>query len=104
MKAKDALIAWEPADHSDRILHRRSAPPGSIAIGPLLDHDNRDWSAPYGCTGGAAYISRGKLSGGAQQFEVLKDWYRVVYACGIHPYLAHQAFLLIDEHQTLIKN
>ena len=34
----------------------------------------------------------------------MRDWYMLVYSYGIDPYLAHLAFLLIDEYQTIIKN
>jgi len=71
MKAKDTLIAWNSIKEAG---HR--APPGSIAVGPLLQREEPDWSQPYSSTGGAAYSFRQKLFGASQQLEVLKDWYR----------------------------
>jgi len=34
----------------------------------------------------------------------LADWYLLVYTNGIDPYIAHRAFLLIDEYQAIIKS
>jgi hypothetical protein len=77
MKANNTLIAWNSIKPLDEWEQRaRRAPPGSIAVGPLLQHEEPDWSRPYSCTGGAAYSSRQKLFGASQQLEVLKDWYR----------------------------
>jgi hypothetical protein len=105
MKAKNTLIAWNSINPLDEWEHQaRRAPPGSIAVGPLLEPGEQDWCRPYSSTGGAAFTSRQKLFGTPQQLEVLKDWYRLVYSYGIHPYIAHRAFLMIDEYQTAIKN
>jgi hypothetical protein len=101
MKAADALIAWNGADHP---AFRRDAPPGSIGIGPLQTETEPDWAGPYARTGGAAYVGRRQLRGLPQQHQVMLDWYRLVYGYGIHPYLAHRAFLLIDEYQEVIKD
>jgi hypothetical protein len=101
MKAADTLIAWNGIDHSS--LHR-DAPPGSIAIGPLQSNTEPDWAGPYECTGGAAYVERRAMHGFVQQRQVMLDWFQLVYSYGIHPYVAHRAFLLIDEYQAAIKS
>ena len=104
MKAAHTLIAWNP--NGDDPPFRGAAPAGSIGIGPLyFEHDgNGDWSRPYRCSGGAAYTERRKLSGIVQQHQVMLDWYQLVYSYGIEPYLAHLAFLEIDEYQDVIKD
>jgi hypothetical protein len=99
LKAAATLIAWNGATND---LPRR-APPGSIAVGPLQEPDEPDWTCGYECTGGAAYTGRRALSGLPQQFHVMLDWYQLVYSYGIHPYTAHRAFLLIEEYQTVIR-
>jgi hypothetical protein len=99
LKAANALIAWNSIDD-----HGSKAPPGSIAIGPLQTKDEPDWAAPYQCTGGAAYMSRRTMTGAVQRHRVLLDWYQLVYAYGVLPYVAHRAFLTIDEYQALIKD
>lgn len=96
MKASEALIAWNNA----RDAYRKS-PPGSIAVGPVVD--SLDWPRLYSSTGGAAYAARRKLFGASQQLAVLQDFYGLVYVYGLHPYVVHRAFLLIDEFQAVIK-
>ncbi len=100
MKAADTLIAWNGADHRGRA---DLPPPGSVAVGPLLQHGDRDWARGYDYTGGAAYTFRRKLFGAPQQQQVMTDWYQLVYSYGVHPYTAHRAFLLISEYETVIK-
>ncbi len=77
MNAAETLIAWNCADPHFRL--RRAAPPGSIAIGPLQDPGEPDWTEPYANTGGAAYVHRRKLRGLPQQFLVMRDYYALVY-------------------------
>jgi hypothetical protein len=87
---------WNHIDHNpDR---HYSAPPGSIAVGPLLSSAyESDWSHPYSSTGGAAYTSRHGLKGFAQERAVMADWYLLVYGNGLD--LVHRAFLYIDAYQ-----
>ena len=99
MKAAQTLIAWNAITDKNG-----KAPAGSIAVGPLVGEGEPDWAEPYRATGGAAYGARRKLRVAmSQQHQVLLDWYSLVYNYGIHPYVAHRAFLLIDEYQTIIK-
>ncbi|MEZ0019816.1 hypothetical protein [Sinorhizobium fredii] len=98
MKASNALIAWNPTGLSDN-----SRPPGGVAIGPLLTQDQPDWTIGYECTGGAAWANRRKLFGMPQRFNVMMDWHQLVYSYGIHPYVAHRAFLFIEEYQAIIR-
>jgi hypothetical protein len=100
LKASETLIAWTPAD-SEPTGKTFKAPAGSIAVGPIID--DWDWAYPYSCTGGAAWVHRRYLHGMAQQLAVMRDWYQLVYSEGLHPYIVHRAFLLIDEYQTMIK-
>jgi hypothetical protein len=99
LKAANTLIAWNGIDK-----HNSKAPPGSIAIGPLQEMHELDWTAPYECTGGAAYVERRTMFGMIQRHRVMLDWYQLVYVYGINPYVVHRAFLLIDEYQALIKD
>jgi len=68
MKTSDVLIAWNCADTADS-----KAPPGSIAVGPLLDEGERDWAQPYDCTGArptlAGASSRDRLNKCTPQAE-----------------------------------
>jgi hypothetical protein len=73
MKAADTLIAWNGAYGKDDFMPRNSAPPGSIALGPLQTEDEPDWTHGYACTGGAAYGGRRKLFGLPQQHHVFLD-------------------------------
>jgi endonuclease YncB( thermonuclease family) len=86
-QAADTLIAWNGID-----THNGRAPPGSIAIGPLQEMYELDWAAPYHCTGGAADGGRRTMTGTTQRHHVMLDWYRLVYAYGVNPYVAHRAF------------
>ena len=102
MKAAKTLIAWNPIADRATIKIKGHAPPGSIAVGPLQTYDELDWTRPYYATGGAANVDRRKLKGIEQDHRVMLDWYVMVYSYGIHPYLAHRAFLLIDEYRKII--
>lgn len=104
MKAAKTLIAWTPARVEPISSPRlRAAPPGSVGISPLLRWTDSDWTSAYYCTGGAAEVHRRKLFGRAQQFEVMMEWYALVYGYGLSPYVVHRAFLLIDEYQSAPK-
>jgi hypothetical protein len=76
MKASKTLIAWNGVEDTPA---RLSAPPGSIAIGPLLQSGEGDWAALYACTGGAAYSKRERKNGDAIQFCVYRDAPRLSY-------------------------
>jgi len=56
MKAHEALIAWTPPD--DSIC---TATVGQVKVGRLLAADEADWTKPFACTGGAAFIETRKL-------------------------------------------
>lgn len=99
IKASEALIAWNKAD--DQLDGR--GPPGSIAVGRLLNKDEPNWTQPYMYSGGAAMTSRRMMSGAEQQFRVMRDWYELVYGFGLDPYVVHTAFLEIEEYQQIIK-
>jgi hypothetical protein len=101
MKASETLIAWNSINYL--AVGEKDAPAGSLAVGPLLCEGDGDWTAPYTCTAGAAYVGRRKLFGLPQQMQVMLDWYMLVYTNGLDPYFVHRAFLLIDEYQTIIK-
>jgi hypothetical protein len=107
MKAAETIIAWNASTDGTDVTEchsERMAPPGSVAVGPvLIDEGGPYWTTPYYSTAGAAYAMRRKIFGLPQQMHVLRDWYMLVYSYGIHPYVAHRAFLLIDEYQTIIK-
>jgi hypothetical protein len=97
MKAAETLILWNAATAPGKEPWG-DGPPGGVAIGPL----NNDCRL-YHASGGAAYVARRKLTGLPQQFHVLRDYYMLVYGYGLHPYVVHRAFLLIDEYQAIIK-
>jgi hypothetical protein len=102
--AKNALIAWNGADDGCDRVASHPTPPGAVAVGPLLDDISRsDWSRPYSCTGGAAWVARRKLFGIAQQLQVMEDYYQLVYVYGLDPCVVHRAFLEIADFQAIIK-
>jgi hypothetical protein len=111
MKAASTLIAWNGAPNAaaDRAFERteraaqRPFPAGSVGVGPLRSEKEADWSVGYQSTGGAAYVERRSMSPADQRFHVMLDWYMLVYTYGIHPYIVHRAFLLIDEYQSILK-
>lgn len=101
MKAGNTLILWNARDEEPLA---GDAPPGSIAVGPLESEAAR-WSHVhhYSTSGGAAWVARRDLPAPEQRCEVMLDWYRLVYAYGLDPYVVHRAFLLVDEYQDVIK-
>jgi hypothetical protein len=101
MKAAETLIAWNDAEPNQP---DGCGPPGSIGIGPLLIPGEDDWTRRYGNTSGAAEYKRRDQSGVVLERELMSDWYMLVYSYGLHPYLVHRAFLLIDEFQAIIKH
>jgi hypothetical protein len=107
MKAAETIIAWNSIDDDDPDmprLHYKMAPAGSVAVGPMLtQHDMRDWTAFYHDTGGAAFIHRRSVSHVEQCYQVMLDFYMLVYTYGIHPYIVLRAFLYIDEYVEIIK-
>lgn len=101
MKANNVLIAWNGNDAE--YYSRQDAPPGSVAVGPLLRSGDADWTHAYMMTGGAAEMDRRQMSGVTQRFHVMRDWYELVYGYGLHPFVVHTAFLHIEEYQDIIK-
>jgi hypothetical protein len=102
IKAANALIAWNGAsDGCER--SPRASPCGAVAVGPLLSDGDPDWTSLYECTGGAAWARRHGLADAEQRYQVMLDWYQLVYAYGVHPYAAHRAFLAIAEYEEIIK-
>ena len=97
LKASDAVIAWT----SPKANVGRKAPPGSVAIGPFSEHGL--WVSDYESTGGAVYARRRNLRGAWQRFEVMLDWYRITFVCGVNPAIVHRAFMEIQEYQALIE-
>jgi hypothetical protein len=102
--AKNALIAWNAVREECRRIRSHPTPPGAVAIGPLLeDSAQMDWTTPYYCTGGAAYVGRRTLKGLPQRMHVMQDFYMLTYTYGIDPCIVHRAMLEIEEYQTIIK-
>lgn len=98
MKAANALIAWTSAGDQ-----QGSVPPGSVAIGPYPEEGEGDWTDGYPYTWRAAEVAGPSHSRAKQEHEVLRDFYRLVYLYGVHPYVAHRAMLHIDEYQDITK-
>lgn len=99
MLAAETLIAWNADDDTSGKI-----PAGSVAVGPLIEERERDWTEGYTSTGGAANIYRRSLSGVEQRLAVMWDFYTLVYLYGLSPYVVHRAFLHIDEYQEVIKD
>ena len=92
MKACEAVIAYTPGSMTDDPYC------GQVEVGPILYKGSRDWTAPYACTAGAAYVDRQKVKGKDATLAVLTDFYMLVMHQGIDPKIIHDAFLEIDEY------
>lgn len=99
MKAAETIIVWNDAETG-----WRKSPSGSMAVGFLIGSAEGDWTRDYRFSGGAAHTFRRQLTGIEQKFHVLRDYYELVYVFGLHPYLVHRAFLLIDEYQAITRD
>ena len=95
MKASEALIAWTPATSVQPTRGRIEIRRYVGEDGHLLPHD---WSLPYAELGGAAFVDRRKLGGGASLKRLLAELNTIVNRDGIDPLVAHKAFLAIDEY------
>jgi hypothetical protein len=98
LSAQKALIAWSPA----RGPQRSEATRGRVKIGPLLEEGDEDWTAPYVCTGGAAWTAQRTRTGPALIARLFIDFHTLVVLDGIDPLVAHNAFLAIDEYRAVI--
>ena len=99
MKASETLIAWDPIREEDA----SRLPP--VVVGPLIGRiEDPDWTGPYFCTGGAAYIKRRELQSKASLAAVLFDFVMLTVDYGIDPKAVHDAFLVIDEYREAINN
>lgn len=96
MKAKDALIAWTPADFRD------DPSAGQVKVGPAPNEPAPEWLAMFAYTGGAAYALVRNLTGDAAKARLFIDFNTLVVRDGIDPQVAHEAFLLIDEYAESI--
>ncbi len=99
LTASDAVIAW--TGNGEAPAPGKTAPPGSIAVGPFSA--GARWADAHNHTGGAVYARRRKLRGVSQRFGVMCNWYQLVYVHGIDPYIAHRAFLEIEDYLEIIK-
>ena len=91
-----AIIAWNSEQRN------REAPQGAVGIGPYFGKGEPDWTKPYDCTGGAAYVFRRELSGVEQDFHVMRDFYMLIHDYGLDPRLVHRAFLELEEFQMIV--
>lgn len=98
MKANEALIAWTPAHPGGR----KEATSGQVKVGPLLGEHDPDWTAPYACTGGAAYTHVRQATGWKSIAMLMIAFQGLVVGDGIEPKAAHEAFLAIDEYRQRI--
>lgn len=91
MKFKEALIAWNPNSNQ-------------IEIGHLLrNHHMYDWTNPYRCTGGAAYIYNRKAESNVYEL-LLAEFQNIIINHNVEPQAVHKAFLNIDEYLTLVES
>jgi hypothetical protein len=96
ISARRAIIAWNSEKPS------RLAPEGAVGIGPYFGRGEPDWTEPYDCTGGAAYVFRRELSGVEQDFHVMRDFHMLVCRYGVDPRVVHRAFLEIEEFRAIM--
>jgi hypothetical protein len=96
ISARRAIIAWNSEKPS------RLAPEGAVGIGPYFGRGEPDWTEPYDCTGGAAYVFRRELSGVEQDFHVMRDFHMLVCRYGLDPRVVQRAFLEIEEFRAIM--
>ena len=96
ISARRAIIAWNSEKPG------RLAPEGAVGIGPYFGKGEPDWTEPYDCTGGAAYVFRRELSGVEQDFHVMRDFHMLVCRYGLDPRVVHRAFLEIEEFRAIM--
>jgi hypothetical protein len=89
MKLSEALIAYNPGT-------------AEIAIGPLIQPDERDWTDPFSHTSGAAYIAVRELTGLMARHYVMSQFIGIVVRDRVDMDAAHRAFLAIDEYRQAI--
>ncbi len=96
MKVQSALIAWTPAY---LIGHTKC---GQIAVGPLLNDGDRDWTHGYAFTGGAAYTKWQRLTDRAAVTQLFILYNTIVARDGLDPQTVHDAFLKIGAYAAHI--
>jgi hypothetical protein len=96
MKMHEALIAWTPTWSSN------DKTKGQVKVGPLVAEGEADWTDPFACTGGAAWIPSRALRGDESLINALLHFHSLVVRDGIDPQVAHQAFLAVDEYAEAI--
>jgi hypothetical protein len=94
VKASEALIAWTPLDAD---IPTR----GQLEVGLLVSDNDRDWTAPYSHTGGAAHLDRRAMRGAESVIRLLRDFQYLVVEERLDPEAVHKAFLKIDEYAEM---
>jgi hypothetical protein len=89
LKVREALIAWNPGT-------------AEVAVGPLLrDVYVTDWTTPYLCTGGAAWVDVRDIKGDPARVFILTLFNRLVLQQKCDLRAVHTAFLGIEEYYAL---
>ena len=96
MKAHEALIAFSPpfAD---------TPTAGQMKVGRLLHDYDPDWTRPFLCTGGAAWVYRRNLRGQESLYCLICEMEDLVKFWKMDPRVVHHACLSIAEYKAAKK-
>lgn len=89
MKIKDTIIAYNPGT-------------AEIAVGPLLNEGDADWTLPYRYTIGAAFTEVREFTGIKARHRIMSDFIGAVVRDRVDLDAAHRAFWQIEEYRTAI--
>jgi hypothetical protein len=86
---RETLVAWTP--DTDQ-----------VRVGPLIyDQFGPDWTDPYQCTGGAAYVAVRDMTADKLIARMLTDWHDIVIRDRCDVVAAHKAFLGVREYRDM---
>ncbi|MEI9421508.1 hypothetical protein O7A70_10050 [Mesorhizobium sp. Cs1299R1N1] len=99
MKIQETLIAWTPAFEAWR--NSKANTFGQIKIGPLIKEGNRDWTAGYVNTGGAAYTTWRKANDKEAIFQLLLLFRTLVVQDKLDPMVVHHEFIKLPQYREI---
>lgn len=89
MKLKNTIIAYNPGT-------------AEIAVGPLLNHGDLDWTLPYEYTCGACDVEVREFTGIEARHRVMSDFIAIVVRDDVDLDAAHRAFWKIEEYRNAV--
>lgn len=92
MKVAESLIAWNPGNRP-----RFDAAAPRIRVGRLLNHGEADWTKPYFCTAGGAYVEVRDFDEKDARLYVMAEFIGIVARDGVPVEEALREFAKIQE-------